>query len=535
MLSLPLEIHTLIDDLLPSSSRACFNMVCKSIITKRTKSILLAEQALKDGYYNIFLFAIEFQPLLSRYYTAAVQGNVLNAIQFLKENGIKQPYRLPLECVRHDREEIFTAINPKYTGVYARKCAAFGRSWLPRQFRMHNPESRALFKYAVRYNNLLMVKRLVPKCSQIDIQKALHYAKTHKLTEIFELLMEGIDNFKEDFIWFIDDVSLLERIKPDWRDSYLETIRSPLWVYCSFELLRYATLDRYSAIVNLRNETFPEDRIDITYNTQEHEDWFHIMLQEICAGYTIKSLLREVKTSNHKHEYFNYHSHLLFFACNYERLSNRPKELGGLPQEYDLLNTTLTSVDKDYVYRRRKKFCKYIPHMCDYFVMDNEEIQRHYDYCPECFLREDIFLTLLKYGGPNFVYWCEKKNIAYNKRYVYTIAIDYGEIDLLNHILTTFTPNFNDFLYACKNFNPKAMSKCIKNWELCSIYTKKGDYKRQCILIVYDYVKDLLVENANRLADFCSVSTLLYMKQQGILPRVKIQSSNADKERIFDW
>jgi hypothetical protein len=540
MLCLPQELHQLITVYLDSSSQSCYNMICKAIFISYHGRILLAEQALKDGNHNIFLFAIEFQPLLSRYYSAAVKGNLPEAITLLKENNVKQHPRLQLECVKYDRQDIFSIINTRNSGIYAKKCVAVGRSWLPRLFRAKNPENEYMLKYAIKYNNSPLMKRLITKDLKSDsiLYKMLYYAKTHNYTEIFSILVEHTKDhqFPTNYLCLIDDISLFEIHRPSWRTDTFGT-HSTLWFYFSFELLRHLHITTFQATLEHRNSLFPNDitKKTIAYEPGQREDITYIFQQEYRIPVILSSRLI---SSDHKHEPFESATHLLFLLSNYEKVAYVPKKLHGLPkEEYDLLEVVLQRTQENAYKQGRKKFGKYYPYLGRRLVMTNEDIQSYYDYCPACFLREDNLLVFFKYGGLSFLLWCVEKGIAYNMKYLYTIAIDSGQKELLIYLLERYKPTFEDFLYACRNSNPKCVHKCIEDWELKITCRRRGKYTRENILVVYTYLpdKNVLIERVKELVEYCSVSTLLFLKRNGILPCIEVSDVKEDKKQVCMW
>lgn len=195
-------------------------------------------------------------------------------------------------------------------------------------------------------------------------------------------------------------------------------------------------------------------------------------------------------------------------------------------------NTTRTALLSDYplFYMAFLKKCystlkaKYRPALLPMDDFSDDMFDRHYDYCPEFFLgdktkyrnkavnalktlqqklttRWNILVFTIIAVIP-FVQWCVKKAIPFQPQDILRYAVKTGNLDLLEFILTLYTPSCVDFLYTL-GVGTKELLDELKMDKVNSL---------SFIGIIHKHLSEEVV-----IPEGCSDEVLRYLQWKGIL------------------
>lgn len=477
---LPNDILREIYSYLDKSTQCQFNCVFANLtVSKRCYTKTLGEQALEDGNYNIFL---ECKTLLyPRCYIAAVKGNLMEAVKYLKDHDVQQPQKLPFVCVKYNREDIYAIIKTRDTSKYVCKSVAYGCTWLKKTTIIKNMANKKLLKYAVRYGNLELVKRITQKDSDCIKFKHLYIAKVRGYTEILHLFFDKMNWIEHQYIYLLDDVDLFKKVYPNWRNEFFkEDYFTESWRYLSFELLRYFVKEMFFKLLERTYSIMPNFvLIGDPYYTEENTVTHYNLI------YELRRIRYRLYIDICKEIAVNTCDYFLFFLADDEKT-----------------RATLTIMKK------------YLPSPYNQYSYSNYD--KYYNVSSEYFTIEEHLNTFCLYGGISFVKYCETRNITLDNNMLYKVAIQTGDKEILQYIIAKgWIPSTKDFLYSLKNPNTKCTVKYIKNGAQIIRRQKRWSYSRELIEIVYQALT-VPVEQEH-IKELCSQSTLLYLYAKNIL------------------
>lgn len=195
---------------------SCFDQL---LVNKKRSDRFLAEQALLDGNYELFLFAQEWrQPLLSEYYLSAIESNLPQAVSYLLAKDVIPFPNILDECVKHDKEELFhlllrecklKPIDITYLNMLP------NRPWLPvelkRELNIENLRRR--IGAVLRSGNLELIdlyfqnqmQKFLMRELRMFRQKVLHNVKSYICAKLNSALLEWQD------VAYFDNVTLFEQ------------------------------------------------------------------------------------------------------------------------------------------------------------------------------------------------------------------------------------------------------------------------------------------------------------------------------------
>lgn len=484
MIDLPKDIIKEITNKCDASTQASLFITIKNNSPLRTGRCL-AEQALIDGHYQLFLYAIERQPLLSTYYLAAIKGNLPEAIALLQNNNIKYSQKAVFHAVRHNRPEIFALFKRRDQGTYALKCCTVpDRPWLPKIMRAKNPVGKKLLYYAVKYGNLELVEKIIYKQTSWVTEEMLWLAKVKGHRDVLDFLF-SIKKVDELWIYLIDDFQLFERRYPDWKEDILVS-NTKAWTWGAFEIAWH-----------ILTHHAPEALTKDNYNTFE---LFQIMTS--CFGFRSRI--------GNNQEMFPTIEYMIFFLINYE---------GAL---------------------KNKERGRYFPVLVTYILFPEHYLTSNYEYAPEHFTKPESLRITTTYAQDIFALWCEKNNIALEKSHLFQVAVERGNRNLLDFLFERgYVPSFKEFLFSLQDPNPKRIRKTILDRKCVIEEGREGRWTPDLILPIARACgeKHLFAENIGLILNTAPLQVVYALVKEGLITKEMINNNLLEEEekRILDY